>query len=528
MRTQSTLLALATVVAGLLQSPGARAEDPQLQFTRVSTRTGVVDIAHAGDGSGRLFLVQQTGTIMINRDGEDLQTPFLNMGSRVETGGNEQGLLSMAFAPDYAESGHFYVWYTGIGGGMVLARYRVSQADPNVADPNSHQLVLTVPQPFDNHNGGRLQFGPDGMLYLGLGDGGGAFDPDGNGQDGSTLLGKLIRIDVDPAHGTYAVPADNPFLGNGSVRDEIWALGLRNPWRIAFDPSAGDLYIADVGQNQREEVNFQPASSPGGENYGWDTMEGSQCTGGGNCDPGGLTLPVAEYSHDFGCSITGGEVYRGSAYPGMQGMYFYGDYCSGRLWGLRREQGSWVSTELADTAWFILTFGRGEDGSVYVSSQADGIYLISDGEPVGETFSINPGLSDAWYNPATDGQGFFITVLPDTGIVFLAWFTYDVERPPQDVTAILGEPGHRWLTAQGPFSGDTANLDIYVSSGGVFDAADPPVGPPAQDGRITIEWADCNSALLSYEITSPGRQGQIPLQRVVTDNVALCESLQAR
>ena len=222
----------------------------------------------------------------------------------------------MAFAPDYATTGYFYVWYTGDGGGSVLARFRVS-GDPDVADSQSKVEVLKVAQPLTNHNGGRLQFGHDGMLYLGLGDGGGSFDPDGSGQDGSTLLGKLIRIDVDPVHGTYAIPADNPFIRNGAVRNEIWALGLRNPWRISFDRSTGDLFIADVGQNECEEINFQPASSSGGENYGWSMMEGPKCVDS-RCTISGLVLPVSGYNHeDNNCSITGGEIYRGNAYPDM-------------------------------------------------------------------------------------------------------------------------------------------------------------------------------------------------------------------
>jgi glucose/arabinose dehydrogenase len=507
----------------LALSPGLAA---QLQLTQVSSQRGVVDMANAGDGSGRLFLVRQSGVISVNDNGEDLATPFLNIQGRVTDLGNEQGLLSLAFAPDYATSGYFYVWYTGSGGSMVLSRFRVS-GDPSVADPDSEQIVLIVPQPFDNHNGGRLQFGPDGMLYLGIGDGGGAFDPDNNAQNGETLLGKLIRIDVDPQHGTYAIPEDNPFVGNNAVLDEIWALGLRNPWRIAFDSGTGDLFIADVGQNRLEEVNYQSSASTGGENYGWDVMEASQCTGGGTgCNQAGLTLPVAEYDHGLGCSITGGEVYRGSAYPLMQGMYFYGDYCTGRVWGLRRDGEQWVSTELADTPHSIATFGRGEDGSVYMASQAGGVFLLSDGDPLPEVFQINSGLNDAWFNPETPGQGFLMTVFPEAKLVFLAWFTYDVERPPADVVALLGEPGHRWLTAQGAYDGDTATLDINVSSGGVFDSAVPVVGPPEQDGTMTITWSGCNSAVLSYGITSLGLAGEIPLQRIVTDNVALCQALQ--
>ena len=262
---------ICTFVAGPVHG-----DDPELEFTIINNRINIVEIANAGDGSGRLFLVQRSGRIYIQDGGLELFSPFLDIRTRVEASGGEQGLLSVAFAPNYETSGYFYVWYTGAGGGTVLSRFRVSD-DSDIADPASEQIVLTVDQPFSNHNGGRLQFGPDGMLYLGLGDGGAAFDPQENGQDGSTLLGKVIRIDVNPVHGTYAIPGDNPFVGNGSVRDEIWALGLRNPWRIGFDSKTGDLFIADVGQGEMEEVNFQPGTSTGGENYGWSIMEGSQC-----------------------------------------------------------------------------------------------------------------------------------------------------------------------------------------------------------------------------------------------------------
>ena len=498
------------------------AEDPQLQFTKISGRTEIVDIANAGDGSGRLFLVEQSGRIFIHKDGEDLETPFLNITSKVMAGG-EQGLLSLAFAPDFKTSGYFYVWYTENGGGMILSRFKVSD-DPDIADPANQDIILMVAQPFANHNGGRLRFGPDGMLYLGLGDGGGSNDPDENGQDGNTLLGKLIRIDVDPAHGTYAIPGDNPFAGSGSVRNEIWALGLRNPWRISFDRGTGDLFIADVGQNKLEEVNFQPASSTGGENYGWSIMEGSQCVEGG-CNEAGLTLPVTEYDHGDGCSITGGEVYRGNAYPNLVGMYLYGDFCSGNIWGLFWNGSQWSNQLLADTSYSITTFGLAEDGSVYVVHQNDGVYLISDGDVVPEKLQINAGLNDAWINPDTDGQGFLITVFGESGVMFLTWFTYDVERPPEDVTALLGEPGHRWLTAQGEFSGDTATLDIYVSSGGVFDSGVPAV-VRVKDGTMTIKWANCNAAIVTYHIPSLGLMGEIPIERIVLDNVKLCEILQ--
>ncbi len=511
---------ISSVVAGPVV-----ADDIQLQLTQVSDLSDVVDIANAGDGSGRLFLVQQSGRIYILDDDGVIEAPFLDIRDEVESMGNEQGLLSLAFAPDYAATGYFYVWYTGAGGDSVLARFRVS-GNPDVADMQSKVEVLNVAQPRTNHNGGRLQFGHDGMLYLGLGDGGGSFDPDGSGQDGSTLLGKLIRIDVDPVHGTYAIPAGNPFVGNGAVRDEIWALGLRNPWRISFDRSTGDLFIADVGQNEFEEINYQAASSTGGENYGWSTMEGSQCVDGG-CDTSGLVLPVSGYNHENNnCSITGGETYRGNAYPNLQGMYLFADYCTGRIWGLSRSGNDWLNTLLADTTLRIATFGLGEDGSVYVGSASGGVYLLSDGDVVPEAFQINAGLNDAWFDPATDGQGLLVAVFEQAGVMFLAWFTFDVERPPEDVMAIIGDPGARWFTLQGPFAGDTATLDLYSTSGGVFDASDPVAGPAIKMGTATIRWSSCNAAILTYQIDSPVLSGMIPLQRIVLDNVALCEALQ--
>jgi hypothetical protein len=365
------------------------------------------------------------------------------------------------------------------------------------------------------------------MLYLGLGDGGGSGDPDGNGQDTSTLLGKLIRIDVDPSHGNYDIPDDNPFVGNGSVRNEIWAIGLRNPWRISFDRETGDLFVADVGQNQREEVDFQAAASSGGENYGWSIMEGTRCFGGDACGQPGLTPPVAEYNHDDGdCSITGGEMYRGTAYPNLYGMYLYADFCTGKIWGMSRNGDDWVSTLLADTAHIIPTFGLGEDGSVYMASTTTGVYLVSDGDVVPEAFQINPGLNDAWFSPDTAGQGLLISVFEDAGVMFLAWFTFDVERPPEDVPAILGDPGHRWLTGQGTFEGDTAVLDIFVTAGGVFDSSDPAPEAPVKIGTMTIKWTGCNAAVLSYEMDTPILMGQFPIERVALDNVPLCEALQ--
>jgi len=505
----------------LVLLPGWCDAQIDLRLTNVSGQRGIVDIANAGDGSNRLFLVEQRGRILIFENGAVRETPFMSLSGKL-AGGEEQGVLSLAFAPDFSESGYFYIWYTPTSGSTVLSRFRVTD-DPNVADVDSEQLVLSVSQPFENHNGGRLQFGPDGMLYLGLGDGGAANDPDQRAQDGSTLLGKLIRIDVNPAHGTYAVPPDNPFVGNNSVRDEIWALGLRNPWRISFDSMTGDLFIADVGQSQREEVNFQAAGSSGGENYGWDVMEGTRCVPA-SCNPANFVLPVAEYDHDQGCSITGGEMYRGSAYPALYGTYLFGDLCSGNIWGLKRDGNQWVTTLLTTFGFYLTTFGRGEDGSIYAAYQGSGIFLVSDGDPGQELFRINAGINDAWYNPQTNGQGFFITVFPDIGQIFLAWFTYDLERPGDSVTAQLGDPGARWITAQGAYADNKAVLDVFVTEGGIFDAS-PPEPVSEKDGEMILEFSGCNEGQITYDIPSVNRQGVIPIERITLDNVQLCETL---
>jgi len=291
----------------------------------------------------------------------------------------EQGLLSVAFPPGFPAKQHFYVNYTRIAdGATVVARYRVSAGDTNTADPASEEVLLTIPQPFSNHNGGQLAFGPDGYLYIGMGDGGSGGDPLNNGQTPGVLPGKLLRIDVESSVVPYGIPGTNPFLGMAGYREEIWALGLRNPWRFSFDRLTGDLYIADVGQGAVEEVDVQPAGSPGGQNYGWNIMEGGGCYNSATCNTTGLTLPVATYDHSQGCSVTGGMVYRGPAFPGLQGIYFYGDYCSGRIWGLRKNGAGWETTVLRDpgnTPMNITTFGEDEAGNVYVVNYANGDLL---------------------------------------------------------------------------------------------------------------------------------------------------------
>jgi glucose/arabinose dehydrogenase len=298
-----------------------------------------------------------------------LDTPYLDITDRVGSGGNEQGLLGLAFHPNYQVNGLFFVNYTDKNGNTVIARYRVT-GDPNVADPTGEMALLRVTQPFQNHNGGVLAFGPDGYLYAGLGDGGSAGDPQGNAQSLSTWLGKILRLDVDSAE-PYAIPPDNPF-GN-----EIWAYGLRNPWRMSFDRQTGDLYIGDVGQNQWEEIDFVSAGTPGGMNFGWNYMEGTHPYEGTPPQGTQLVPPVAEYSHsEGGCSVTGGYVYRG-AMPEWNGIYLYADYCSGIVWGLIHSNSDWQDQVLYSGVGRITSFGQDEAGEIYLILDSGQILRLS-------------------------------------------------------------------------------------------------------------------------------------------------------
>lgn len=349
----------------------------------------------------RLFIVEKTGRIKIYQDGSVLGTPYINLSSRLTASGFEQGLLGLAFHPDFENNGYFYVNYTNNFGNSVIARY-TANGDPltsNTADFNSEQIVLTVNQPFTNHNCGWLDFGPDGFLYVPFGDGGSGNDPGNRAQNLNTLLGKMLRIDVDAddfpgdANRNYAIPGDNPFVGQAGL-DEIWAYGLRNPFRNAFDRETGDLWIADVGQNAREEVNFQPADSNGGENYGWRCKEGFLCTGlsGCNCSSPALTDPIHDYSHTGAiCSITGGYVYRGCNIPDLQGTYFFADYCSNQIWSLRydganvfdfQERTSEFVPDVGGIS-FITSFGQDAYGELYICDQGGEVFKIEADTPTG-------------------------------------------------------------------------------------------------------------------------------------------------
>jgi glucose/arabinose dehydrogenase len=360
-------------------------------------------IAHAGDGSGRLYIVEKTGRIKIY---DDLvyQGIFLDLSAKVSTT-SEQGLLSVVFSPNYASTGWFYVNYTNLAGDTVIARYQVS-ANPFQAEAASEEVLLSIDQPYANHNGGQMAFGPDGYLYIGMGDGGSGGDPENRAQNPADLLGKILRINVEPAplsippagsnqaffpvvyrsgeNLPYLIPPDNPFINTPGYRPEIWALGLRNPWRFSFDRLTGDLYIADVGQNEWEEVNFQADTSQGGENYGWRILEGNHCyiPSSGCIAPSSYVAPVLEYAHGAnnsnGCSITGGFVYRGSVNPTMQGIYYYGDFCKGKIWGAAYD-GSWSTSQLLIAPFLISAFGEDESGELYVADYNHGkVFLIQE------------------------------------------------------------------------------------------------------------------------------------------------------
>jgi len=329
-----------------------------------------VDLQHVGDE--RLFVVDQRGLIWIIEDGEMLPEPFLDIQEWVNDTHHEQGLLGLAFHPNYVENGRFFVNYTDTFGNTVISRFEVSP-ERNLADRNSLRVILRFDQPYANHNGGGMAFGPDGHLFIAIGDGGSINDPEGNGQNLDTYLGKLLRLDVDSAD-PYATPADNPYAAGGGL-PEIWAYGLRNPWRFAFDQLTGDLYISDVGQDDWEEINFQPSGTPGGVNYGWNIREGSHPFAGDTTE--GLTEPVAEYDHNLGYSVIGGVVVRDPSLPEWQGVYLYGDYGSGRIWGLVRDAGgNWESAVLFETDFNISSFGQDVDGQVYLLDHGGVIYRL--------------------------------------------------------------------------------------------------------------------------------------------------------
>ncbi|MCB0654256.1 MAG: PQQ-dependent sugar dehydrogenase [Saprospiraceae bacterium] len=381
---------------------------PEISIETIATGfDSPVDIVNAGDE--RLFIVEQDGVIkIIDGDQQVLATPFLDIDPAVGSNGNEQGLLGLAFHPNYAANGYFYVYYTQNNGNTRVSRFSVDGSNPNIADPNSEFILLEATQPFSNHNGGSLKFGPDGYLYIGLGDGGSGGDPNGNGQNRLTFLGKILRIDINSGN-PYSIPDTNPFAFEDSTLDEIWALGVRNPWRFTFDRVTGDMWIADVGQNNWEEIDFQPAGSPGGQNYGWRCYEGlvpynnnpDQCP-----DVSQITMPIHVYSNDFttGCSVTGGFVYRGEAFPELYGHYLFTDFCSGRIWSITPDgAGGWNDVELLNsTNNEFSSFGEDVAGELYLAGRTSGkIYSIVD---VCSTFAVAGQVTNETCAGDSDGS----------------------------------------------------------------------------------------------------------------------------
>jgi glucose/arabinose dehydrogenase len=486
----------------LLPTGGVHAQAIDLRLTDVGVdATGTVDVVNAGDSSGRLFLVQQIGRIRVLRNGRIEDPPFLDIIDRVGSEGNEQGLLSAVFPPGFATRRWFYVYYTDRSGRSQLDRYRVS-ATTGRGDPATREPILTFNQPFSNHNGGKLLFGPDGMLYLSTGDGGSANDPENYAQNRQVLLGKILRIDTESGASPYAIPAGNPFTEAAQGRPEIWALGLRNPWRTSFDPATGELYIADVGQQLVEEINIQPPGAAG-RNYGWRAFEGNRCAqGAAECAAvTGTTPPTATYDHSGGnCSITGGHVYRGTRYPSLVGQYLYGDYCSGRIFALSRNGGAVTTRQLLDTSLTVTTFGTDERGEMYVTD-SERLYAISDG-PLQTGIQIGPGITGIWFDPAQNGHGLIVEVLANQQLA-VAWFTF----------APAG--GQAWITGLGGYSGNRAEIDMVQPLGGRFIPDFNPANVTSTPwGRLTLTFDDCSNGRVDYVSTAGFGSGTMRLTRL--------------
>jgi glucose/arabinose dehydrogenase len=383
-------IGLAAILVGALLAPiaASAAVVPSrihLEFDQVATGlSSPLLVTHAGDDSGRLFVVEQTGKVRIIKGGDLLPTPFIDLSRSVSRGG-EQGLLGLAFHPGYESNGKLYLSYTDLKGTSVIREYRVS-ANPDRVNGSSGRTLLRVRQPYANHNGGHIAFGPDGLLYIGLGDGGSGGDPGNRAQSRSTLLGKLLRVDVNRRTGSlpYGIPSTNPYVGRSGL-DQIWATGLRNPWRFSFDRATGDLWIGDVGQGRWEEVDRATATrgrnAGRGLNFGWRVMEGAHCfRPASGCVRTGKTLPVTEYGHGGSrCSVTGGYVYRGAAYRDLVGAYFFGDYCSGEIWYVDRGAARGVApTRALDTRAQITSFGEDEAGELYLTDARGTVFRLTD------------------------------------------------------------------------------------------------------------------------------------------------------
>jgi glucose/arabinose dehydrogenase len=428
----------------------------------------------APPGDSRLFIVERAGVIKLLKDGSVLPTPFMDISGIVSSAYTERGLLGLAFDPDFAANRRFYVHYTDLSGNTVIARYEVDSGDPDLSDLGTAQVVFTQTQPYSNHNGGSINFGPDGYLYFGLGDGGSGGDPDGRGQDPTTLLAKFIRIDVHSL--PYTIPPTNPFVGNAGVLGEIWAIGLRNPYRWSFDRDTGDMWIADVGQSAWEEIDFEPAGSPGGRNYGWSLMEGLHCFNPPtDCGSDTLDLPIYEYSHDSGeCSIIGGYVYRGLGIPELQGYYLFGDYCSNRFWALQYDDSE--ITDFVDlTAELnpggqigaLSCIGEGGDGELYLvdldgslSGEIYKVVLDASGADEGAIPGSSLRLGPPHPNP-TAGRTELGLALERSSMVTARIFDAAGKPVRTLISSVRAPGGHRLVWNGRDFSGNRVPSGVY-------------------------------------------------------------------
>ncbi|MEM6965019.1 MAG: PQQ-dependent sugar dehydrogenase [Bacteroidota bacterium] len=525
-----------------------------------------VDITNAGDD--RLFVVERSGRIkIIDGSGNVLSTNFLDIDSKVFNSGfqDERGLLGLAFHPDYANNGYFFVNYVDNGGSSIIERYSVDASNPNLADATSGTNIMTIEQPAGNHNGGCIKFGADGYLYIGMGDGGSGDDPWNNAQNPQELLGKMLRIDIDNGL-PYTVPADNPFVNDNSVLDEIWAIGLRNPWRFSFDRETGDLWIGDVGQNAWEEIDFQPASSSGGENYGWRCQEGNHVNNGvsqnGCGSASDYTPPVFEVQHPAGfggpCSVTGGFVYRGTQNPDMVGKYFFADYCSGDFFSVAPDgAGGWVGQEIFDSNYDISTFGEDADGELYVARLGNGrVYQVVSDACASLMLSVNVtnqpcegntdgtaevtgagGTPPYTFSPTLDlnnlaGGNYNITITDDIGCATSTTFAVNALPLPSQptvtvndnlLTAPAGFSSYQWLLDGQPIAGATNETYTINESGNYSVEVTNANGcsNTSDDTNVTFTSLAAIPALEGLRITPNPFAKAILLEIVVNDLVKL-------
>ncbi|NBC17698.1 MAG: T9SS type A sorting domain-containing protein [Bacteroidetes bacterium] len=471
------VVAVVSLLAASCQ-PSSAQHDLEVAFPNLEF-SDPVDLQSPRDGTNRLFVVEQAGVIKVFEN--DPQVPsaevFLDIQNRVLSGG-EQGLLGLAFHPDFMSNGYFYVDYTAANPSRtIIARYQVDTDDPDQADAESEQVLLEVEQPFSNHNAGQIQFGPDGYLYVTLGDGGAGGDPEENGQDRSTLLGSILRIDVDnPSEGQhYGIPADNPFVGAdcgpAGCREEIYAYGLRNPWRISFDPETGALWAGDVGQNAYEEIDIIEK----GGNYGWNTMEGTHCFDpSSGCDQSGLALPVWEYPHSQGQSITGGYVYRGNRLPDLVGKYVYADFVSGRIWALTYDGTDAETTELVNSNLNIASFGVDANDELYLCAFDGKIYRLASSANTGADDGSSPGeghsLGASYPNPSRQAVHIPFTLAQPAPVTLMVFDVLGRKRATLLEDALLPAGPHAvtWTAQKLP-----AGVYLYRIEAGAFSQTRP-------------------------------------------------------